>query len=137
MASVGGSDLEHTAGATVNVMAGGQTTLSGRVLSTDSEPIMGATASLDGRTAMTDAAGSFLLSGVTAGSNRPLMIDGRTASSPNRTYPIILEPATIVAGEANVVPYTFYLPPIDVQYEVELGRGRRRLPPTPGCPVWR
>ena len=70
VAGVAGHDVEHTAGATLNVMTSGQTTLSGRVLSTDKEPIIGATASLDGHTAMTDAAGAFLLSGVTAGTNR-------------------------------------------------------------------
>jgi RHS repeat-associated protein len=127
VASVGGNDLERTAGATLNVMTGGQTTLSGRVLSTDSEPIIGATASLDGKTAMTDASGSFLLTGVTAGTNRPLMVDGRTASSPNKTYPVIIEPANIVAGQANVNPYTFYLPPIDTQYEVEVVPGQNTV----------
>ncbi len=131
VASVSGHDLEHTAGATLNIMAGGQTTLSGRVLSTEQEPIMGATVSLDGRTAMTDAAGAFLLSGVTAGAARPLMVDGRTASAPNRTYPIIIEPASIVAGQANVVPYVFYLPPIDTQYEVEVVPGQNTVATNP------
>lgn len=134
VAPVGGNDLQRTAGATLNVMAGGQTTLSGRVLSTDKEPIVGATASLDGRTAMTDAAGSFLLVGVTAGTNRPLMIDGRTASSPNKTYPVIIEPANIVAGQANVNPYTFYLPPIDTQYEVEVVPGQNTVASNPRVP---
>lgn len=134
VASVAGNDLERTAGATLNVMAGGQTTLTGRVLSTDNEPIIGATASLDGKTAMTDAAGSFLLSGITAGSNRPLMIDGRTASSPNKTYPVIIEPANIVAGQANVNPFTFYLPPIDTQYEVEVVPGQNTVASNPRVP---
>lgn len=134
VASVAGNDLERTAGATLNVMAGGQTTLSGRVLSTDKEPIIGATASLDGKTAMTDAAGSFLLSGITAGANRPLMIDGRTANSPNKTYPIIIEPANIVAGQANVNPFTFYLPPIDTQFEVEVVPGQNTVASNPRVP---
>ena len=134
VAPVDGNDLQRTAGATLNVMAGGQTTLSGRVLSTDNEPIIGATASLDGRSAMTDAAGSFLLTGITAGSNRPLMVDGRTASSPNKTYPAIIEPANIVAGQANVNPYTFYLPPIDTQYEVEVVPGQNTVASNPRVP---
>src|SRR5258708_29065793 len=41
VASIGGHDVEHTAGATLNVMVSGQTTLSGRVLSTEKEPIIG------------------------------------------------------------------------------------------------
>ncbi len=134
VASIAGNDIERTAGATLNVMAGGQTTLSGRVLSTDREPIIGATASLDGKTAMTDASGSFLLSGITAGTNRPLMIDGRTASSPNKTYPIIIEPANIVAGQANVNPYIFYLPPIDTQFEVEVVPGQNTAAGNPRLP---
>jgi RHS repeat-associated protein len=134
VASVEGNNVTKTAGATLNVIAGGQTTLSGRVLSTDKEPIIGATVSLDGRTATTDAAGGFLLSGITAGPARPLMVDGRTASAPNRTYPIILEPAKIVAGQANVVPYTFYLPPIDTQYEVDVVPNQNSVAANPRVP---
>ena len=133
-ASIFGNNVERVAGASLNVMAGGQTTLSGRVLSTDNEPIIGATASLDGKTAMTDASGSFLLSGITAGSNRPLMIDGRTANSPNKTYPVIIEPANIIAGQANINPYTFYLPPIDTQYEVEVIPGQNTVASNPRLP---
>lgn len=134
VANVSGHDLERTAGATLNVMTGGQTTLSGRVLSSDREPIIGATASLDGKTAMTDSAGAFLLTGVQAGTSRPLMIDGRTASSPNKSYPVIIEPANIVAGQANVNPYTFYLPPIDTQHEVEVVPGQNTNTINPRVP---
>ncbi|HYY99676.1 MAG TPA: DUF6531 domain-containing protein, partial [Pyrinomonadaceae bacterium] len=134
VAEADGRELSKTATATLNVLAAGQTTLSGRVLSTESEPIMGATVSLDGRTATTDAAGSFILSGVTAGQNRPLMIDGRTASAPNRTYPVILEPANVVAGQANVIPYVYYLPPIDTQYEVQVVPGQNTNAGNPGVP---
>lgn len=123
-ADVEGKQMVRTASATLNVIAGGRTSLAGRVLNTDSEPVIGAIVSLDGRTTTTDASGSFLLFDITAGEKRPLMIDGRTASAPNRTYPVITEPATVVAGQANVVPFTFYLPPIDVQYEVEVVPGR-------------
>ena len=128
---VNGSELVRTASATLNVLAAGQTTLTGRVLSTEQEPIMGATVSLDGKTATTDAAGAFLLTGVTAGDARPLMVDGRTASAPNRTYPVIIEPATIVAGQANVVPYIFYLPPVDTQFEVDVVPGQNTVATNP------
>ena len=113
---------ETTAG--LSVLTAGQTTISGRVLNTDSEPIIGATVSLDGQSAATDASGTFTLAGVTAGPARPLQIDGRTASAPNRTYPVITEPANIVAGTANQISYTFYLPPIDTQYEVTVVPGQ-------------
>jgi RHS repeat-associated protein len=116
-ARIDGHDVQRSFAATLNVIAAGQTSLTGRVLSTEQEPIVGATASLDGRTATTDSAGAFLLVGVTAGQNRPVMIDGRTASAPNKTYPVIVEPATVVTGQVNTVPFTFYLPAIDTQFE--------------------
>ncbi len=120
-ASIDGHDVSRSVNGTLNVMASaGVTTLAGRVLSSEGDPIMGATASLDGQTATTDAAGSFLLSGIEGGFNRPLMVDGRTANAPNRTYPVIIEPANVNPGEANIVPYTFYLPAIDTQYEVDV-----------------
>ena len=134
VASADGGELTRSATATLNLLAGGVTTLAGRVLSTEDTPIVGATVSLDGRTAPTDAAGSFILSGVTAGGARPLMVDGRTASAPNRTYPVILEPADVVAGRANVIPYNFYLPPIDTQYEVEVVPGRQTIATNPRVP---
>jgi RHS repeat-associated protein len=136
-ANVDGSPLVRTASATLNVMAAGQTTLSGRVLSTQKEPIPGATVSLDGRSTNTDAAGAFLIVGVTAGVDRVVMVDGRTAAVPNRSYPVINEPATIVAGQPNVIPYTFYLPPVDVQYEVPVVPNQETIATTPRLPDYR
>jgi RHS repeat-associated protein len=116
-AVIDGHDVQRTVPATLNVIAAGQTSLTGVVLSNEKQPIVGATASLDGRSATTDAAGVFLLIDVTAGQNRPVMIDGRTASAPNKTYPVIVEPANVVAGQVNTIPFTFYLPAIDTQFE--------------------
>ena len=131
---VNGSELVRTVNASLTVLAAGQTTLSGRVLSTEDEPIMGATVSLDGKSATTDAAGAFLLSGVAAGAARPVMVDGRTASAPNRTYPLIIEPAAIAAGQANTVPYTFFLPAIDTQFEVDVVPGQTTVTSNPRVP---
>ncbi len=117
-APVNGSEVVKTVAGSVNVQLVSQTTLLGRVLSTRREPIRGATVSLDGISTVTDAAGNFLMSGVAAGTDRPLMVDGRTANAPNRTYPVIAEPITLIAGQANVVPYTLYLPAIDTAHEV-------------------
>jgi RHS repeat-associated protein len=119
-AKIDGQDVVRTSTATLNVIAAGQTSLTGLVLSSEQEPIVAATVSVDGRSATTDAAGVFLLIGVTAGQNRPVMVDGRTASAPNKTYPVIVEPATIVAGQVNTVPFTFYLPALDTQFEKDL-----------------
>lgn len=100
------------------------------MLSTLNEPILGATVSLDGRTTTTDPSGSFLLTGVNAGQNRPLVVDGRTASAPNRTYPVITEAANVIAGQVNVIPDIYYLPPIDVQNEVTVVPGQDTMATT-------
>ena len=115
VANIDGNNVTRTAGGTLTVAnRNGQTTLSGRVLGTDESPISGAVVSLDGQTTMTDAAGSFFLSGVTAGVDRPVQINALNVPGvPAETYPVITEPATIVAGQANTVPYIFYLPKID------------------------
>lgn len=123
-ANIDGSDLTRTAAASLSVTSAGQTTLSGRVLSMNNEPVVGATASLDGHSATTDAAGNFLLTGINAGANRPIQIDGRTASAPGRSYPVITEPATVIANQANVVPFIFFLPPVDTQFEREVTPGQ-------------
>jgi uncharacterized protein (TIGR03437 family) len=133
-AQVAGNKVTRTAGASVTVQLVSQTTLAGHVLSTKNEPILGATVSLDGQSTTTDASGSFILSGITAGANRPVMVDGRTASAPGKTYPVIAEPVDVVAGTANVVPYTFYLPAIDVQYEVQVKPNEDTMVTTPMAP---
>lgn len=129
-ALVNGTVLNKSASAELNIISAGQTNLTGRVLSTEEEPIMGATVSVqpEGRSTVTDAAGNFILTNVTAGTNRPIQIDGRTANAPNRTYPVIQEPATIVAGQTNENPFIYHLPPIDRQFEVQIN-------PTQATPV--
>lgn len=119
-AVIDGKSQERTAAGKLNVVAAGQTTLAGQVLSTANEPIVGASVSLDGQTVLTDGAGRFLLVGVQAGTNRPLSVDGHTAFSPNATFPLIFEPATIIAGRANIIQRPFNLPPIDTSQEVTI-----------------
>ena len=133
-AAVDGNQVTRTAPATLNLFSAGKTTLTGRVLSIEREPIIGATVSLDGISALTDAAGVFFLSGVDAGPNRPLRVNGRTANSPGRTYPDITEPANVIVGQANTVPFTFYLPPIDVQYEVPVVPNQMTMVMNPRVP---
>jgi uncharacterized protein (TIGR03437 family) len=133
-AIVDSNELERTASASLTVQATGQTTLSGRVLSTKNEPIMGATVSLDGQSTTTDASGSFLLKGITAGADRPVMVNGQTASAPGRTYPVINEPVTILDGQANIVPFTFYLPIIDIANQKEYKTGQPLIVDTPMAP---
>lgn len=118
---IDGAEQTRTVSASLTIQTAAQTTLLGRVLATTGEPLPGVTVSIaaDGKSAVTDAAGNFLLAGIAAGANRAVMVDGRTASVPsNRTYPVIVEPADVVAGQVNRVPYIFYLPAIDTKNEV-------------------
>jgi len=113
-AQIDGSDATRTASASFTVMAAGATTLAGRVLSTEDVPIPNCTVSAPAPsgsdvTAITDGAGNFLLSGLQEGPSRPIFIQPPSGS----VYPAIKEPADVVANQANVVPYTFYLPAID------------------------
>ncbi|MGH8431085.1 MAG: carboxypeptidase regulatory-like domain-containing protein, partial [Solimonas sp.] len=113
-AQIDGSDTTRTAGASFTVTAAGATTLSGRVLSTENVPIPNCTVSAPAPsgsdvTAITDAAGNFLLAGLQSGPARPIFIQPPAGS----VYPAIKEPADVTANQANVVPYTFYLPAID------------------------
>ncbi|MFY9221115.1 MAG: RHS repeat-associated core domain-containing protein, partial [Blastocatellia bacterium] len=95
------------------------------------EPLSGVTVSIDGQSATTDAAGAFLLSGVLAGNQRAVMVDGRTASSPGTSYPVIAEPVDIIANQPNQMPYTFYLPRIDTQFEVTVVPNQDTIVTTP------
>ena len=133
-AKVDGKDLERTTGASLTVQVTGQTAISGRVLTTKDEPIMGAAVSLDGKSTTTDAAGAFLLPGVTAGVDRPLMINGAQASGPGRTYPTITEPVTVIAGQTNVIPHNFYLPVIDTDNQKMYVSGQPLEVTTPMAP---
>ncbi len=133
-ATIDGAEQERTAEVTVHVGAGGQTALLGRVISGDDLPIVGATVSLDGQSATTDGSGSFTLTGITAGPDRPVMVDGRTASAPGRTYPVVVEPVVVVAGLANEVPFTFYLPAIDVAHQVPVETTGETVVTTPMLP---
>lgn len=128
---IGSMNETHSIAITLIVQAATQTTLSGRVLSTEEEPLSGVTVSIDGQSATTDAAGAFLLSGVLAGNQRAVMVDGRTASSPGTSYPVIAEPVDIIANQPNQMPYTFYLPRIDTQFEVSIIPNQDTIVTTP------
>jgi RHS repeat-associated protein len=113
-AQVDGADLTKTASASFTVMAAGSTTLAGRVLSTENVPIPNTTViapdpNNNPVSASTDGAGNFLLIGLQSGPARPIFIQPPSGSP----YPAIKEPADVTAGQANTVPFIFYLPAID------------------------
>jgi RHS repeat-associated protein/uncharacterized repeat protein (TIGR01451 family) len=125
--AIDGKQQDRTASASFTVIPAGQTTLAGQVVSTTNQPIVGATVSLDGQAVLTDAAGRFLLAGIQAGTARPLSVDGHSAFSPNATFPLIFEPANVIAGRANLISRPFILPPIDTSQEVTIDPTRNTV----------
>lgn len=126
-AAIDGKQQDRTASASFTVIPAGQTTLAGQVVSTTNQPVVGATVSLDGQSVLTDAAGRFLLAGIQAGTARPLSVDGHSAFSPNATFPLIFEPANVIAGRANLISRPFILPPIDTSQEVTIDPTRNTV----------
>jgi RHS repeat-associated protein len=99
--------------------APGTTAVAGRVLTLDGQPLRDVTLAIDGAEARTDQTGRFLLtvtSGVTA--RRELEIDGSTASRGQRRYGFFEYGLTVTAGETNVLPFTIWMPRLDIAHEV-------------------
>ena len=62
------------------------------------------------------------------------MVNGATVTGTNLRYPAVAEPINIVANQANVVPYTFYLPAIDTVNEVTVVPNQQTVVTTPDAP---
>lgn len=115
------TDSESVIITVVGAAPGGITALSGRLLDTNDfvdgveTPIVGATVSLlnTGITAVTDATGNFVLSGVPSGV-QVFDIDASTASpAPDGSpYAGFREALTLLAGVTNAVDRPFFLPRI-------------------------
>jgi hypothetical protein len=95
--------------------APGVTALAGRVLTLDGQPLAGVTLRIDAATARTDATGRFLLAVDTAGWHE-LLIDGRSASRPGRTYGIFEVGVELAAGQTTALPYTIWMPALDTAH---------------------
>ena len=76
----------------------------------------------------------FCSAGISAGQSRPVMVNGGTVTGTTLRYPAVAEPIDIVANQANVVPYTFYLPPIDTVNEVTVVPNQQTIVTTPDAP---
>jgi RHS repeat-associated protein len=95
------------------------TALAGQVLRLDGEPLANVTLQIAGRTARTDARGQFLLEGIPAG-HQELLIDGRSASRPGRTYGVFEVGVDLEAGRTTVLPFTSWMPQIDTAHAVTI-----------------
>jgi len=98
--------------------APGETALSGSVLTLTGQPLSDVTISVNGASTRTDASGRFLLN-AQAG-HYVMLIDGRTANRPGRTYGIFRARVNIAEGITNVLNYTIWMPKLDMAHAVTI-----------------
>jgi RHS repeat-associated protein len=96
------------------------TGLSGIVLSLSGKPLAGATLTVQGKEAVTDGQGRFLLTGLKAVQSG-MTIHGETVNSPGKTYGTFEVLVDIDEGKTNKLPYNIYLPVIDKLNEKQIG----------------
>ena len=96
----------------------GETALAGQVLTVTGQPLRNVTISVKENSTRTDQSGRFLLPG-TAG-HQVMLIDGRSASRPGAAYGIFRAGVDITAGKTNVLPYTIWMPKLDIANAVSI-----------------
>jgi RHS repeat-associated protein len=97
----------------------GVTALTGQVLDVDGKPIPGVLLQVDAQVTESDQTGRFLLTGLTC-AHCVLIIDGRPASRPRRTYGVFEFGQDIEAGTTNMVMGTLWMPRIDTAHAVDI-----------------
>jgi RHS repeat-associated protein len=95
------------------------TALSGLALTLLGQPLAGVTIRVDGRSTKTDNTGRFLLTSISSG-RRVMIIDGRSASRPGKTYGTFKVGVNITSDKTNVLPYTIWMPRLDMAHAVTL-----------------
>ncbi len=98
---------------------GGVTALAGQVLKLNGEPLSNVTLRMTEDSTRTDHTGRFLLTNIAAG-RRELIIDGRTANKPGRTYGIFVPGVDVLEHQTNVLPFTIWMTPLDMQNAVTI-----------------
>jgi RHS repeat-associated protein len=97
----------------------GITALAGRVLTLAGTPLPHVTLEIAGRKARSDSTGRFLLRHVPP-DHQELLIDGRTASRPGRTFGVFEVGVVTYAGRTIGLPYTIWMPRIDTDNAVTI-----------------
>ena len=95
----------------------GVTALAGQALTLNGLPLAGVTLKIENEETQTDNTGRFLLAGIPAG-HHELLIDGRSANRPGRTYGVFEVGASIEGGKTNVLSYKIWMPKIDSAHSV-------------------
>ncbi|AMZ71426.1 MULTISPECIES: RHS repeat-associated core domain-containing protein [Pseudomonas] len=98
----------------------GVTALAGQVLLMNGKAAVGVKLKMGEQSAVTDATGRFLLSGIGTG-NQTLRIDGSGANKPGRQYGFFDDLVVIFEnGKTQSLQYTIWLPRTDTQHAVSL-----------------
>lgn len=103
----------------------GETALSGQVLTLKGAPLPNVTISIQDQSSRTDSAGRFLLRTSTTG-RQVMLIDGRTGSRPGTTYGIFRAGVDVIANQTTVLPYTIWMPKLDMAHAVNIPSPTRR-----------
>jgi RHS repeat-associated protein len=99
----------------------GVTALAGQVLLLDGQPLRDVTLEIDGRRVQTDRTGRFLLRlGDAASGWKEMLIDGTTANRAGDRYGLFDVAVQIVGGKTAPLPYTIWMPRIDVAHAVRI-----------------
>ena len=97
----------------------GVTAVSGQVLTLNGSPLKDVTLEIAGRSTTTDGTGRFLVTDVEAGRHE-LMIDGRSASTPVKSYGIFCWGMEVVTGRTNILPFTVWMPLLDTDNVIRI-----------------
>lgn len=99
--------------------APGVTALSGQVLTLNGRPLAGVTLEVEGQAVQTDHTGRFLLANIPSG-QKVMVIDGKTANRPGKTYGLFEVGVDVISGRTNVLSYTIWMPVIDTAHAVRI-----------------
>jgi hypothetical protein len=94
------------------------TALAGQVLTIWGDPLPDVTLSIGSRQTRTDQTGRFLLTGVPP-DRQELLIDGRSANRPRRTYGVFEVGVVLMAGQTMALGYDL-MPVIDTAHTVPI-----------------
>jgi len=97
----------------------GQTAVSGRILRYNGKPVGGTVVSVGGQSTVTDASGSFLLSGLTPGATN-LKVDGTGVVVNGRHYTKHFIRVKLEQGTTTAISDPIYLPRVDPSSEVTI-----------------
>lgn len=109
----------------VAAIASGQTSVSGRLLLVNSQPIAGVEVSVGSVKTKTDPSGRFVLSGLPNG-RQELYVDGSSADVAGREYGQFVVGVDLKAGQLTRLPYTMYVPQISARDKTSIDSPLKR-----------